>query len=143
MDPVMPIMVVFSATSISEKIARFAIDRAANEKAKLILCDVRDQDISRKVSQMAENIGFIGIEAVKELKKQIKDERERLIKKTLKQIEEQAREKGVETETEILKGPSADAIIRIAKAKGVSTLIVQKRVKHADLETPFKVIRLK
>lgn len=137
------IMVVFSATSISEKIARFAIEQAVKEKAKLVLLDVRDQDISRKVSQMTGDIGFMGSEVVEQLEKQIKDERGWLIEKTLKRIEAQARGKGVETEVEILKGPSADEIIRIAKGKGVSTLIVQKRVKHSDIETPFEVIRLR
>ena len=55
------IMIVFSATHISEKIARFAIEGAENEKARLILLDVRDQDISRKVGQMAGDIGFTDI----------------------------------------------------------------------------------
>ncbi len=136
------IMVVFSATSISEKVARFAIERAAKEKARLILLDVRDRDISRKVSQMTGDIGFMGSKVIDQLQKSIKTERGRLIEKALQRIEEQAREKGVEIEVEILKGPSADKIIKIAKSKGVSTLIVQKRIKEADIEAPFKVIRI-
>jgi len=137
------IMVVFSSTSISENIATFAIKRAQEEKARLILCDVRDRDISGKVSKMTGDIGFMGKEVVNQLKNQIKQERGWLIEKTLKEISEQAKEKGVQTEIEILKGPSADEILGIAKRKGVSTLIVQRRMKHTDIETPFKVIHLK
>jgi nucleotide-binding universal stress UspA family protein len=137
------VMVVFSATSISEKIARFAIDRASKENARLLLLDVRDRDISRKVSQMTGDTGFMGSKVVDQLQKAIKDQRGRLIKEALKRIEEQAREKGVEIEVEVLKGPSADKIIKMAKSKGVSTLIIQKRLKEAHFEAPFEVIRLK
>jgi len=137
------IMVVFSATSISEKVANFAIDRAVKENARLVLLDVRDRDISRKVSQMAGDMGFMGSKVINQLQKEIKDQRGKLIKKALLRIEEQAREKGVEIEVEVLKGPSADKIIKIAKDKGVSTLIVQKRIKETHLEAPFEVIRLK
>lgn len=136
------IMVVFSATSISEKIARFAIQRAEEEKARLILLDVRDQDISRKVGQMAGDIGFMGDKMIEELQHEIKAERGRLIEKALKNIEDQARERKIETETLVLKGPSADEILRIARDKGVSCLIVQKRVSGTDMEAPFKVINL-
>ncbi|MGA1840487.1 MAG: universal stress protein [bacterium] len=137
------IMVVFSATSISEKIARFAIDRASKEGARLLLLDVRDRDISRRVSQMAGDTGFMGSKMVDQLQKAIKDQRGRLIKEAFKRIEEQARDKGVEIEVEVLKGPSADRIMNIAKSKGVSTLIVQKRLKETHFEAPFEVIRLK
>ena len=136
-------MVVFSATSISENIARFAIDRASKENARLILLDVRDRDISRKVSLMTGDTGFMGSKVVDQLQKAIKDQRGRLIKEALKKIEEQAREKGIEIEIEILKGPSADKIMKIAKSKGVSTLIVQNRLKETHFEAPFEVIRLK
>lgn len=136
-------MVVFSATSISEKIARFAIDRASKEGARLLLLDVRDRDISRRVSQMAGDTGFMGSKMVDQLQKAIKDQRGRLIKEAFKRIEEQARDKGVEIEVEVLKGPSADRIMNIAKSKGVSTLIVQKRLKETHFEAPFEVIRLK
>ena len=136
-------MVVFSATSISEKIARFAIDRALKDHAKLLLLDVRDRDISRRVSEMIGDTGFMGSKVVDQLQKAIKDQRGRLIKEALKRIEEQAREKGVEIEVEVLKGPSSDRIMQIAKSKGVSTLIVQKRLKETHFEAPFEVIRLK
>ncbi|MGA1863837.1 MAG: universal stress protein [bacterium] len=137
------IMVVFSATSISEKIARFAIDRALKDHAKLLLLDVRDRDMSRRVSEMIGDTGFMGSKVVDQLQKAIKDQRGRLIKEALKRIEEDAREKGVEIEVEVLKGPSADRIMQIAKSKGVSTLIVQKRLKDTHFEAPFEVIRLK
>ncbi|MGA1844022.1 MAG: universal stress protein [bacterium] len=137
------IMVVFSATSISEKVARFAIERAATEKARLILLDVRDQDVSRKVGEMVADIGFMGSTVTDQLRSEIKEQRARVIERALRNIEEQAREKGVEVEVGILKGPSADRIIQIAKERGVSTLIVQKRMKQADQEAPFEVIRLK
>ena len=136
-------MVVFSATSISEKIARFAIERASKEHARLLLLDVRDRDISRRVSEMIGDTGFMGSKVVDQLQKAIKDQRGRLIKEALKRIEEQAREKGVEIEVEVLKGPSSDRIMQIAKSKGVSTLIVQKRLKDTHFEAPFEVIRLK
>jgi len=137
------IMVVFSATSISEKVAKFAIERAAKEKAKLILLDVRDRDMSRKVGELTGDMGFMGSEVVDQLKNAIKKQRESIIKKAFREIEEQAKQKGIEIEVEILKGPSADKIIQIAKAKGVSTLVVQKRMKESDIEAPFNVIRLK
>ncbi|MGA1863836.1 MAG: universal stress protein [bacterium] len=137
------IMVVFSATSISEKIARFAIERALEDHAKLLLLDVRDRDISRRVSEMIGDTGFMGSKVVDQLQKAIKDQRGRLIQEALKRIEEQAKEKGVEIEVEVLKGPSADRIMKIVKSKGVSTLIVQKRLKETHFEAPFEVIRLK
>lgn len=136
------IMVVFSATSISERIAAFAIDKAQQENAKLILCDVRDKDISRKVSEMTGKIGFMGSEVVEQLRGEIKKERDWLIRKELKRIEKLAGEKGVEVEIDILKGPSADEILKIAKSKQVSTLIVQKRGIYSEIEMPFKVLYL-
>jgi len=137
------IMVVFSATSISEKIAGFAIERAAKEGARLLLLDVRDRDISRKVSEMTGDMGFMGSKVTDQLQEEIKTQRERIITKSLQRIEKRAKENGVEIEVQILKGPSSDKIIEIAKSRGVSTLIVQKRMKDSDMEAPFQVIRLK
>jgi len=137
------IMVVFSATSISEKIAGFAIERAAKEGARLLLLDVRDRDISRKVSEMTGDMGFMGSKVTDQLHDEIKMQRERIITKALQRIEKRAKENGVEIEVQILKGPSSDKIIEIAKSRGVSTLIVQKRMKDSDMEAPFQVIRLK
>jgi nucleotide-binding universal stress UspA family protein len=137
------IMVVFSATSISEKIAGFAIERAAKEGARLLLLDVRDRDISRKVSEMTGDMGFMGSKVTGQLQEEIKIQRERIITKSLQRIEKRAQENGVEIEVQILKGPSSDKIVEIAKSRGVSTLIVQKRMKDSDIEAPFQVIRLK
>lgn len=137
------IMVVFSATSISEKIAGFAIERAAKEGARLLLLDVRDRDISRKVSEMTGDMGFMGSKVTDQLQEEIKIQRERIITKSLQRIEKRAQENGVEIEVQILKGPSSDKIVEIAKSRGVSTLIVQKRMKDSDIEAPFQVIRLK
>ena len=142
-NPMETIMVVFSATSITKKVAKFAIETAAQEKAKLLLLDVRDRDMSRKVSELTGDMGFMGSKVVDQLKNAIKKQRETIIKKALREIEEEAKQRGVEIEVDILKGPSADKIIRIAKARGVSKMIIQKRLKDSDIEAPFNVIRLK
>jgi nucleotide-binding universal stress UspA family protein len=134
------VMVVFSATQISDKIADYAIETAIEKKARLIVLDVREANMSGRVSRIMDDVSFLGRKVLDQLKEEIKEERGEMIIKALHGIRHRAEEKGVETEFIVVKGPYIDNILRIAKEKRVSTLIVQKRISAPFQEAPFEVI---
>ena len=137
------IMVVFSATHISDKMADYAIETAVKQKARLIILDVRGVNMSGKVTRMTENVGFLGKKILGQLQDEIKGIRSEVILKALQNIQEKAQEKGIETEFIVAKGPYVDNILRIAKEKKVSTIIAQKRIPGSTREPSFEVIYAK
>lgn len=134
------VMVVFSATQISDKIADYAIETAIKRRARLIVLDVREANMSGRVGRIMEDVSFLGREVLDQLKEEIKEKRGEMIIKALHCIRQRAREKGVETEFIVVKGPYIDNILRLAKEKKVSTLIVQRRITASLKEAPFEVI---
>lgn len=134
------VMVVFSATQISDEIANYAIETAIKRKARLIVLDVREANMSGRVGRIMEDVSFLGRKVLDQLKEEIKEKRGEMIIKALHGIRQKAQEKGVETEFIVVKGPFIDNILRLAKEKKVSTLIVQKRVPASFREAPFEVI---
>lgn len=138
------IMVVFSATQISDEIAGYAIETAIKRKARLIVLDVREANMSGRVGRMMNDVSFLGKKVLDQLREQIKEKRGEMIIKALQSIRQKAQEKGVETEFIVVKGPSVDNIMRLAKEKKVSTIIVQKRISALSFqEAPFEVIYVK
>ncbi|MEW6380540.1 MAG: universal stress protein [bacterium] len=137
------IMVVFSATQISDKIASYAIEMALQKKARLIVLDIREANMSGKVSRMMEDVSFLGRKVLDQLREEIKEKRGEVILKALHSIQQKAREKGLETEFIVIKGPYIDNILRLAKEKQVSTIIAQKRISTSLHEAPFEVIYIK
>ena len=137
------IMVVFSATQISDKMADYAIETAVQEKARLIVLDVRGANMSGRVTRMTENVGFLGKKILGQLQDEIKETRGEVILKALQSIQEKARKRGVETEFIVVKGPYIENILRLAKEKKVSTIIAQKRIPTSDQEASFEVIYAK
>ncbi len=136
-------MVVFSATQISDKLADFAIETAFNEKARLIVLDVRGMNMSGRVTQMMGNVGFLGKKILHELQDDIKETRGEFIIKALENIKRKAKQRGVETEFIVTKGPHIENILRVAKEKRVSAIIAQKRITETVKEAPFEVIYIK
>lgn len=134
------IMVVFCATQISDKMANYAIETALQEKARLIVLDVRGADMSGRVTRMMENVGFLGKKILDQLQDEIKETRGEVILKALYNIQQKAQKKGVEAEFIVAKGPYIENILRIAKEKKVSTIIAQKRIPESGQEAPFEVI---
>jgi len=134
------IMVVFSATQISDKIVNYAIEMAIERKAKLIVLDVREANMSGKVSRIMEDVSFLGPKVLDQLREEIKEKRGEVILKTLDSIRQKAQKKGIETEFMVVKGPFIDNILRLAKEKQVSTIIAQKRLSPSLSEAPFEVI---
>ena len=134
------IMVVFSATQISDKIADYAIETASKRNARLIVLDVREANMSVRVGRIMEDVSFLGRKVLDELKEEIKEKRGEMIIRALHGIQQKAQEQGVETEFIVVKGPYIDNILRLAREKKVSTLIVQKRIAASLHEAPFEVI---
>ncbi|MEW5800889.1 MAG: universal stress protein [bacterium] len=136
------IMVVFSATQISDKIANYAIETAIKRHARLIVLDVREANMSGRVSRIMDNVSFLGRKVLDQLREEIKEKRGEMILRAMHSIRQKAQEKGVETEFMVVKGPYIDNILRLAKEKEVSTIIAQKRISASLHEAPFEVIHV-
>jgi len=134
------IMVVFSATHISDKLADYAIEMALREKARLIVLDVRGINMSGKVTRMMEDVGFLGKKVLDQLQDEIKGMRGTVILRALQNIQQKAQKRGLETEFIVAKGPYIENILRVAREKKVSTIIAQKRISESTQEVPFEVI---
>ena len=134
------IMVVFSATHISDKLADYAIEMAWREKARLIVLDVRGINMSGKVTRMMEDVGFLGKKVLDQLQDEIKGMRGTVILRALRNIQQKAQKRGLETEFIVAKGPYIENILRVARDKKVGTIIVQKRIPESTQEVPFEVI---
>ncbi|MGA1869137.1 MAG: universal stress protein [bacterium] len=137
------IMVAFSATTIHYEVAQFAIQKAKEENAELVLLSIRDQNVSKKVSRMLGDTSFLGQTVIEKLQKQIKEERGQLIMRELRKIKQEAEKQGIHTEIATIKGAFADNIFSIAEARNISTLIIEKKFKKPDIETPFEIITIK
>ncbi len=135
------VMVVFSSTDIPERLVDQAIRLARKKKAKLVILDVRDREMSEKVGDLTENFGFMGEKMVGILKKEISHGRCEVIYQKLSTVEERAQRNGVPYEIVVEKGPFQDTLHRIAKKKNVKTILVQRRG-WLPWEEAFEVIRL-
>lgn len=137
------IMVVFSATTIQDNVAEFAIKKAKEENARLVLLSIRDRNISGKVSKMVSNTSFLGKGVMDQLQKEIKEERGHIIDAKLNKIKQKAEDQGVLTEIEMVKGAFIENILQVAKEKKVSTIIVQRRLNEPHIEAPYEIISIK
>jgi hypothetical protein len=91
------------------------------------------------VGYLTENLGFMGDKVVGRLKKEISNERCDVIYKRLSILEQKANKNNVPYEIVVEKGPFIDSVVKVARAKKVSTIIGQDVEK---LPKEFKVIRV-
>jgi hypothetical protein len=135
------VMVVFSSTDIPEELVDFAVNFAKEKSANLIILDVRDKEMSEKVGDLAEDLGFMGEKVVGLLKKDISHGRCDVIYQRLSVIERKARESDVPYEIIVERGPFVDSIVRVTKKMDVKTVLVQKRDRTLGGED-FEVIHI-
>jgi hypothetical protein len=133
------IMVVFSSTDIPDELIENAVKLAKERKSSLVILDVRDKKMSERVGYLTENLGFMGDKVVGRLKKEISNERCDVIYKRLSILEQKANKNNVPYEIVVEKGPFIDSVVKVARAKKVSTIIGQDVEK---LPKEFKVIRV-
>jgi hypothetical protein len=134
------VMVVFSSTDIPEELVDFAVNFAREKNANLIILDVRDKEMSERVGDLAEDLGFMGEKVVGLLKKDISQGRCDVIYQRLSVIEQKAMKSKVPYEIIVERGPFVDSIVRVTKKMNVKTVLVQKRDRTLGGED-FKVIR--
>jgi nucleotide-binding universal stress UspA family protein len=135
-------MVVFSSTDISEELVDFAVNLAKKRLAKLIILDVRDKEMSERVGDITENVGFMGEKVVGLLKKEISSGRCDLIYKKLSKIGEKADKSGIPFEIVVERGPFADSILKVAKEKKIKTIVCQRREPVLGGKDSFEVIQV-
>jgi nucleotide-binding universal stress UspA family protein len=136
------VMVVFSSTDIAKKLIDRAIRLARDKKARLIILDVRDREMSEKVGELTENIGFMGEKVVRSLKKQISHGRCDVIYKKLSILEDAAKKEGIPYDIVVERGPFIESILRVAKTKKVKTIICQSREAVPSPRDGFEVIQI-
>ena len=136
------VMVVFSSTDIPEELIDRALGLARDKQAKLIILDVRDREMSEKVGELTENIGFMGEKVVRSLKKQISLGRCDVIYKKLSILEDAAKKEDIPYEIVVERGAFIESILRVAKTKNVKTIICQSRETVPKVKDGFEVIRI-
>ena len=125
MNQINNIIVAFSATSIHKKLAMYALDYAARNKAKLFILEIRDKNIAEKVAKLAHNHGFLGEKVVEKLKADIKADRDELISKRLKQMEKESEKRGIKFETITVKGSFIEEIIQAACKYKIDAILME------------------
>jgi nucleotide-binding universal stress UspA family protein len=136
------VMVVFSSTDIAEKLIKRALSLARDKQARLIILDVRDQEMSERVGELTENIGFMGDKVVRSLKKQISHGRCDMIYKKLSILEDAAKKEEIPYEIVVERGPFIESILRVAKTKKVKIIICQSRETVPKVRDGFEVIQI-
>lgn len=136
------VMVVFSSTDIAETLIERALGLATDKQARLIILDVRDRDMSEKVGELTENIGFMGEKVVSSLKKQISQGRCDVIYKKLSILEDAAIKEDIPYEIVVERGPFIESILKVAKTKKVTTIICQTREAVPTAKDGFEVIHI-
>jgi nucleotide-binding universal stress UspA family protein len=136
------IMVVFSSTDISEELVDYGVNLAKKRRAKLIILDVRDKEMSERVGEITENVGFMGEKVVGLLKKEISAGRCDVIYKKLSTIGEMADKSGIPFEIVVERGPFTDSILKVAREKKVKTIVCQRRETVSGGKGSFEVIQV-
>ncbi|MEZ5335101.1 MAG: universal stress protein [Methanolobus sp.] len=124
MNEINTILVGFSATSIHRKQAREAIILARDNKARLIILSVRDQNVSQMVANITKDRGFLGRDVVKKLAEDIKKDRDDLIEHRLAMVETEAAKRDIDFKTLKVKGDFEKCVPFYAKKFAADLIIV-------------------
>lgn len=132
------VLVAFSATSIHRELAMRALDVAEQNNAKLIILSVRDKKVAENVARMTKNHGFLGEKVVEKLKEDIVKDRDEVISRRLKTVEEEAQRRGIVFETVRVKGDFVENVVKVEKKYGVDIILMGNMGKNVG-ETKEKV----
>jgi len=121
------ILLILSTTRKSDKSVKKAVDIASKENARLIILFVVDYEVPQKIFDSLTEEGWIGGKTTKTLFNAVLDEYSVLGKEKILEIEEVARDKGVDYKSIIKSGTFLDVALSVAEKEQVGLIIVTRR----------------
>ncbi len=121
------ILLILSTTRKSDKCIKEAVDIAKKESAKLIILFVVDYEVPQKIFDSLTEEGWIGGKTTENLFNAVLDEYSFQGKEKILEIEEAAKNKGVDYKSIIKRGTFLDVALSVAEKEQVSMIIVTRR----------------
>ena len=121
------ILLIFSTTRKSDKCIKEAVDLASKENARLINLFVIDYEVPQKIFDSLTDEGWIGGKTTENLFNAVLDEYSVQGKEKILEIEEAAKNKGVDYKSIIKKGTFLEVALSVAEKEQASLIIVTRR----------------
>ncbi len=113
-----PVLALFSGLDLEPAVFERGVAEARQRQVPLVLLNVRHQQQAERLAEALTSNSFMGRGAVEQLKRQIKDQRSELVRKTLETMAAEARSLGLDVVTRWEKGDlSAIVAAQIAELK--------------------------
>ena len=121
------ILLIFSTTRKSDKCIKEAVDLASKENARLINLFVIDYEVPQKIFDSLTDEGWIGGKTSENLFNAVLDEYSVQGKEKILEIEEAAKNKGVDYKSIIERGTFLEVALSVAEKEQASLIIVTRR----------------
>ncbi|GAX61664.1 universal stress protein and related nucleotide-binding proteins [Candidatus Scalindua japonica] len=121
------ILLILSTTRKSDKSVEEAVEIASKENAKLINLFIVDYEVPQKIFDSLTEEGWIGGKTTKNLYNAVLDEYSVLGKEKILEVEEAARNKGINYKSIIKSGTFVDVALSVAEKEQVNMIIVTRR----------------
>ncbi len=121
------ILLILSTTRKSDKCVKEAVDIASKENAKLIILFVVDNEVPQKIFDSLTEEGWIGGKTTENLYNAVLDEYSVQGKEKISEIEEAAKNKGVDYKSVIKRGTFLEVALSVAEEEQVSLILVTRR----------------
>ena len=121
------ILLILSTTRKSDRCIKEAVEITSKKNARLIILFVVDYEVPQKIFDSLTEEGWIGGKTTENLFNAVLDEYSVQGKEKILEIEEAAKNKGIDYKSVIKRGTFLDVALSVAEKEQVSLIIVTRR----------------
>jgi hypothetical protein len=135
------VLAIFCDSQLDVTVFESALRVCHEHGAKLVILDVRHQHAASTLGTLLQRHGALGRGAVERLQQQVKDQRSKVIRRILDEMQQRAEREGLAVEVREEKGEFHDVVRRVSHDVSAGAAVIQ-RTHHTDLEGAFDVVRV-